>query len=194
VSKGSIGQRLLCSLGCVAGMMCTAVRADDCVTAAPTPMFSTARHDIEAHRFVRKSGHEAVERFRLGTDTQVRVAHGGCEYVVARFRFASPGLFADRYADALAYEQAAALLGRLRALRPARDFDFDLGLARKTLLGAAQAAAGVGRGIACAGRRRRAARGGVAGGGGRPARGGRVRRRDAVQRAAVGAPVCSHAR
>ena len=138
MSKGSIGQRLLCSLGCVAGMMCTAVRADDCVTAAPTPMFSTARHDIEAHRFVRKSGHEAVERFRLGTDTQVRVAHGGCEYVVARFRFASPGLFADRYADALAYEQAAALLGRLRALRPARDFDFDLGLARKTLLEAAR--------------------------------------------------------
>lgn len=137
MGKGIVGGGLFFGLALVAGMTCSPAHADDCVTAAPTPMFSAARHDIPSHGFRRKSAHEAVERLRLGPDTQVRVEHGGCEYVVARFRFESPDLFANRYSDGLAYEQAAALLGRLQALRPARDFDFDLGLARKTLLSAA---------------------------------------------------------
>lgn len=130
--------RFVVGLALVAGTMCAPVRADDCVTGAPTPMFSAARRDIPAHAFQRKSAHEAIERFRLGPDVQVRVEHGGCEYVVAKFRFESPGLFANSHADGLAYEQAAALLGRLKALRPERDFDFDLGLAGKTLLQAAR--------------------------------------------------------
>ena len=137
MGKRIAGGRLFLGLALVAGTMCPPAYADDCVTAPPTPMFSTARRDIQSHGFRRKSAHEAIERLRLGPDTQVRVEHGGCEYVVAKLRFESPDLFANRYADGLAYEQAAALLGRLQALRPARGFDFDLRLARKTLLAAA---------------------------------------------------------
>lgn len=119
-------------LGLIAGFTCSIARADGCVRSTPTPIFATNRTDVQAHSFTLQSDHEAVERFNLGTNTQVKVEHGGCEYFVTNVRFESPDLFREKYTNAVAYQIAASLLQALRQCRP--ELNFDLDLASKTLL------------------------------------------------------------
>jgi hypothetical protein len=119
-------------LGLIAGLTCSIARADGCVRSTPTPIFAPYRTDVQAHSFTLQSDHEAVERFNLGTNTQVKVEHGGCEYFVTKVRFESPDLFREKYTDAVAHQIAASLLQALRQYRP--ELNFDLDLASKTLL------------------------------------------------------------
>lgn len=127
-----MARHLVVGFSLVAGMLCSTARADDCVRSTPTPIFPASRSDIQSHRFTVKSDHEAVEQFRLDPVTQVKVEHGGCEYVVTKLRFESPTLFAKAYSDPLAYETAVSLLRKLKEARPDSSFDFEL--ASRTLL------------------------------------------------------------
>jgi hypothetical protein len=132
VSAPGRAKSLFFGLGLTAGIVCSMARADDCVRSTPSPIFAADRNDVRPHSFMLKSDHEAVERFHLGSDTQVKVEHGGCEYFVTTLRFESPDLFAKKYTDAMAYETAASLLLKLKDARP--EFIFDLDLASETLL------------------------------------------------------------
>jgi hypothetical protein len=132
MSTSGIAKHLAFGFGLTAAVMCSMARADDCVRSTPAPVFAANRSDVQAHSFTLKSDHEAVERFHLGSGTQVTVEHGGCEYFVTKLRFESPDLFAKKYTDSMAYETAASLLQKLKASRP--EFNFDLNLASLTLL------------------------------------------------------------
>lgn len=132
MNERAVARYLVLGFSLIAGIMCSTARADDCVRSTPTPMFPAGRSDIQSHRFTIESDHEAVEQFRLGPLTQVKVEHGGCEYVVAKLRFESPSLFEKTYSDALAYQNAVSLLRQLKDARP--DITFDLELASRTLL------------------------------------------------------------
>lgn len=132
MNEPGVAKRLVFGLGLIAGMLCSTTRADDCVRSTPAPIFSANRSDIQTHSFTLRSDHEAVERFRFGSDTEVKVEHGGCEYYVTKLRFESPSLFAKKYSDTLAYQNAASLLRKLKDSRP--EINFDLELASQTLL------------------------------------------------------------
>lgn len=127
-----------CVLGLVLGAAgaFAAAHADECVRSTPSPLFPAGRHEVQAHGFRLQSDHEAVERFQLGPDLRVTVAHGGCECFVTRFRFEAPGLFLKKYSPALAYAAAASLLRQLNGLRP--DSPSALDLAAASLLQAAR--------------------------------------------------------
>jgi hypothetical protein len=103
--------------------------ADDCVRGVPTPAFSAQRMPIRDHRFDLRSDQEAIERFRFGPGTRVELRHGGCEYVVASFRFASADLLKAGQGAADAYRAAAALLLALDRLHPATGFRLQLAAA-----------------------------------------------------------------
>jgi hypothetical protein len=132
MSTSGTAKHLVFGLGLTAGIMCSMARADDCVRSTPAPIFAANRNDVQAHSFTLNSNHEAVERFHLGSGTQVTVEHGGCEYFVTKIRFESPALFAKKYTDSMAYETAASLLQKLKDSRP--ELNFDLNLASETLL------------------------------------------------------------
>jgi len=151
VDEHRVAKHLVLGVGLVAGIFCATVHADDCVRSRPRPIFPASRDDIQSHRFTIESDHEAVEQFRLDTLTQVKVEHGGCEYVVTKLRFESPTLFAKTYSDALAYETAVSLLRRLNDARP--DSSFDLELASRTLMKEARKGRGgkIGRELAVQG-------------------------------------------
>jgi hypothetical protein len=126
VNMLGIAKSLAIGLGLIAGFICSIARADGCVRCTPAPIFPANRTDIPAHSFTLQSDHEAVERFNLGTNTRVKVEHGGCEYFVTKVRFESSDLFREKYTDGVAYQTAASLLQALKKSRPQLDFDLDL--------------------------------------------------------------------
>lgn len=132
VSTPDTAKNFLFGLVLSAGAISSMAHADECVRSTPAPIFAANRDDVQAHSFTLKSRHEAVERFRLGSDTQVKVEHGGCEYFVTKFRFESPNLFVEKYSRAIAYKTAASLLQKLKDSR--QESGFDLDLASETLL------------------------------------------------------------
>lgn len=124
------GMKLTKTLALVAalapGMACSALQEDACVRSTPAPLFSYSGSGVTPQAFTLVSSHEALEQFQLSPRIQVKVEHGGCEYVVVKLRFESTDLFAQGYTDALAHDRAVALLRLLQYARPALSLDLNL--------------------------------------------------------------------
>lgn len=107
-------------------------RADDeCVRGVPEPMFGAGQAGVRGHRFKSLSSHEATESVQLASGVKIDMEHGGCEYVVTKFRFSGPDILKQGAARDQAFAAASQALRQLLQFK--LNSAFDLQLAARTL-------------------------------------------------------------
>jgi len=114
----------------MAALLCalshSAVTADECPLAGPSPLISSRAPQVKSHTFTLEDERKSIEVVMLAGGAKLQLSVQGCEYFVLTVRYESQGTGLSPHDARGAYLAAADALIALSSTRPETFFDLPL--------------------------------------------------------------------